>query len=177
MIRTFAVSDGELLVPIADRLRYMQWFRAGATLLAALYWVFVPADRALPATTLGAVSLIYLGASTLSGRAWRLSRNVAVSAHSLMILLDAVYLSVVAYAPHEVLSPYRYVMIFHLMMVTLLASFRTGLKTATCHTLALWLDLQLREAGILAPVGLDTPGSSAYRRPCVCSSPSSGSPP
>jgi len=143
MIRRSTV-DGDLLVPVGDRMRYLLVFRLAAVVGAGAYWVGLPGYRAVPATALVAVSAAYLGLAVLGGLAWKLPRDLAVAVSGMMLLLDGVYLGVVAYHPTDALTPYRYLVIPHLITVTLLASFRTGLKLALWHTLLIWLDQQLR---------------------------------
>jgi diguanylate cyclase (GGDEF)-like protein len=137
------------LVPIADRLRYMWLFRLVLVAATACYWLALPASRVLPATALAAVTLGYLALAALGSRVWALRRALAVSLFGLTLLVDCVYLAVVAYSPADPLTAPRYLVLADVIAVSLLVSFRTGLKLAVWNTLLLWLDYQLRDNGML----------------------------
>jgi diguanylate cyclase (GGDEF)-like protein len=152
VIRRLSLVSETGLVPIADRLRYMRLFRVVLVAATIGYWWAVPAARALPAPALAAVTTGYLALAELAGQGWRLRRSVAVSLFGLTLLVDGVYLAVVAYSPADPLTPLRYLVLADVIAVTLLASFRTGLKLAVWHTLLVWLDVQLRGSGVLGTV-------------------------
>src|SRR5204863_306502 len=78
--------------------------------------------------------------SLVGTRVWRVRRELAVAVSGVTLLADGVYLAVIAYSPSQSLTPFRYFALVHIITVTLLASFRTGLKLATWHTLLLWMD-------------------------------------
>jgi two-component system, cell cycle response regulator len=137
------------LVPIADRLRYMWLFRLVLVAATVGYWWALPAYRVLPATALAAVTVGYLALAALGSRVWGLRRALAVSLFGLTLLVDCVYLAVVAYSPTDPLTALRYLVLADVIAVSLLVSFRTGLKLAVWNTLLLWLDFQLRDNGVL----------------------------
>lgn len=149
MIRRLNLTADSGLVPIADRLRYMRMFRLVLVAATIGCWWALPADRVLPAPALAAVAAGYLAGAELGSQGWRLHRSVAVPLYGLSLLLDGAYLAVVAYSPADPLTPLRYLVLADVITVTLLASFRTGLKLAVWHTLLLWLDFQLRGTGTL----------------------------
>jgi len=160
-IRRLALVSESGLVPVADRLRYMRLFRLLLVATVVGYWWVQPAARALPAPTLAAVTAAYLALSALGGRAWRLRRDRAISLFSVTLLADGVYLAIVAYTPRDSLPPLRYLVLMHVIAVTLLASFRTGLKVTVWHTLLIWLDIQLRASGAYGPA--PAPGQETAR--------------
>ncbi|HKS99862.1 MAG TPA: sensor domain-containing diguanylate cyclase [Rugosimonospora sp.] len=143
-----ASRDSDILVPIGDRIRYLQLFRFAMVAVAAGYWLALPAYRALPGAWLAGLTAAYLGLSLLGSPVLRLRRKAGLAYSGFLLLADGVYLAAVAYSPGGLLTPFRYIVVLHLITVTLLASFRTGLKLAMWHTLLLWLDQELR-GGIL----------------------------
>jgi two-component system cell cycle response regulator len=148
MIRVFSFSDETGLVPITDRLRYMGVGRVALTVIVLVFFWAVPTERAIAPEMLAAATAGYLLSTAASWWAWRLGRRVAIAVFGLTLLVDGMYIGMVAYSPDAMLTPLRYLIISHVIAVTLVASFRTGLKVAVWHTLLLWLDFQLRGADI-----------------------------
>jgi len=147
VIRHFTLSAETGLVPVADRLRYMGLARVVFTAVALAYWWALPAERALPAATLAALTGGYFLVAAAGWTSWRLGRSVAITAFGLSLLVDGLYLALVAYSPTELLTPLRYLVVAHVITVTLVASFRTGLKVTIWHTILVWLAFRLHEGG------------------------------
>jgi diguanylate cyclase (GGDEF)-like protein len=140
------------LVPIADRMRYMQGFRL--LLAVAVGGVAAIVGSGLHATwlTLGVVTAAYLGLSGLTHLAWRVSRKGGLVLFAMMLMVDGVYLAWTSYATGGAVSPLRFVIVLHLVTVALLASYRTGMKLALWHSLLLLVLYYAQEAQILDQV-------------------------
>ncbi len=69
-----------------------------------------------------------------------------------LLLLDGVYLAFAMYATGGTQSPKRFLIYLHLVAVSLLASYRTGLKIALWHSLLLFVVLYAQAAMLLPPV-------------------------
>jgi two-component system cell cycle response regulator len=147
------------LVPLADRLRYMQVFRLGTALAAALCWFGLPDSRGLSAIQLGSVTAGYLGLSLLTGGVWRLQRRAAMTVYGAVLLADGLYLCVISYLTSGLGTPLGYLVLVHLIAVTLLASFRTGLKVALWHSLLVSVAFQLQAAHVVHLHGTALSGS------------------
>ena len=65
------------------------------------------------------------------------------------LLIDGVYLAWVTYATGGTLSPLRFLLLVHVVAVTLLASYRTGLKIAAWDSLLYLVVLYAQAAGTL----------------------------
>jgi len=65
------------------------------------------------------------------------------------LLMDGVYLAWVTYATGGTLSPLRFLLLVHVVAVTLLASYRTGLKIAAWDSLLYLMVLYAQAAGTL----------------------------
>ena len=118
------------LVPLADRQLYLQWYRVGIVavlLIGARFW---PLQFGLSWTQLAAVSGVYLILGLVTHRTWELSRSVAITIFGFMVLVDGLYLAVTTYGSAGLGTPLQYLVLADLVVVTLLASFRTGLKVA-----------------------------------------------
>ncbi len=140
-------------VPVADRLRVTQYLRAAAVGLVLLLAAFAPATLApgdhptLSATAVYAVVVLLgeLVARVLPGR--------IVLVFSVLLIVDGAWLSWVSYLTGGTTSPLRYFVLLHLGAVSLLASYRTGLKLAMWHSLLLFATANAVQGGVLEPTG------------------------
>jgi diguanylate cyclase (GGDEF)-like protein len=76
-----------------------------------------------------------------------------------LLLVDGVYLAFAMYATGGTQSPMRFLIYLHLVAVSLLASYRTGLKIALWHSLLLFVVLYA-QAAMLLPAVDTTPGEA-----------------
>src|SRR5215211_4106456 len=148
---TSTKGAGEL-VPIADRMRYMQGFRLLLALAVAGVAAIVGERLHAAPLALVVVTAGYLGLSGLSHLAWRVSRRGGLALFGMMLMVDGIYLTWTSYATGGVVSPLRFVIVLHLVTVALLASYRTGMKIALWHSLLLLVLYYAQEAKILEPV-------------------------
>ena len=72
--------------------------------------------------------------------------------NAMLLLLDGLYLAVAMYATGATQSPIRFLVYLHLVAVSLLASYRTGLKIALWHSLLLFVVVYAEAAGLVPPV-------------------------
>ena len=144
------------MVPLADRLRWLMAVRLGVVALPVLAW-WVTGDRAgrSPVQLLvpgGLLVLTGLLLQWLSGR----GRRWAVAALTVPVTLDAVYLGWTLYLTGGVTGPVVYVIALHVLAVTLLGSFRTGLKMAFWHSLVVMSVLEAVSTDVLPSLGAGT---------------------
>ena len=153
-------AKGIDLVPLAERLRYMQYFRLGVAALAAPFAGLAPDvlsgvrfDQVAAGT--GAFLLAILASEIVS----RIGGQRAI--FGAMLILDGVYLAWLTNSTGGMVSPFRYLILLHLVAVVLLASYRTGLKLALWHSMLLFVVFHAQEAGILdrPEDAADLPGS------------------
>jgi two-component system, cell cycle response regulator len=144
------------LVPLADRMRYMRVFRLLAAVAVILACAALPELRRLPLDTALIVTGGYLGIALAGEGIWRLASRRALPLFGALVVFDALFLAWAAYLLADAGGPLRFVVLFHLVAVSLLASFRTGLKLAMWHSLLLLAVFHAQEAGLL-----DTFGGSA----------------
>ena len=142
------------LVPLADRLRYLAGFRLVGAVGVLVAWVLVPATRGAAGPGLFVLLVTYplLGALTL--RLARLPRAIVLRALDAVLLLDAVWLTAVTYATLGLGTSLQYAVLLHLVAVTLLASFRSGVKLALWHSLLVTSVTQLQHDHLLRTGGL-----------------------
>jgi diguanylate cyclase (GGDEF)-like protein len=132
------------LVPIADRLRWMQVFRLA---IAGVVVVFGVVASDAPARTLGVGTAVFVVVSLAGALAWRAFRNRGLSLFGGLLIVDGAYLAWVASVTGGSASPLRHLVVLHLVTVALLASYRTGLKLAIWHSLLLLLVFELERDG------------------------------
>src|SRR4051794_7871285 len=144
------------MVPLADRLRWLLVVRIGVVALPLVAW-FVTGDRgdrspavlAVPGLLLVLIGLLLQWRSR-RGRRW------AVAALTVPITLDAVYLGWALYLTGGLTGPVVYVIALHVLAVTLVGSFRTGLKMAFWHSLVVMSLLQAVTSDVLPQAGAGT---------------------
>ena len=139
------------LVPIADRLRYMQAFRVVLALVVAVFTWVQRDDLMVPATLLAGASAAYLVLTGLGYLLWRVVPRGGKSIFGGSLIVDGVFLAAASYGTGGATSPVRYLIILHLIAVALLASNRTGMKLALWHSLMLLVGRYLQEGGVLEP--------------------------
>jgi diguanylate cyclase (GGDEF)-like protein len=152
------------LVPLADRLPFLRTFRLTAALTCAAAWLLLPDQRTTSSAVFLAAMIAY-GAITVSvdalwnalGLRWRYLLGV-------MLLTDGLWLAVMNYVfcgpnspahPSGVSGTLFALILLQLVVVCLLASFRTGVKIAMWSSLLLVLTFHAREIGVVGtPVTL-----------------------
>jgi diguanylate cyclase (GGDEF)-like protein len=142
-------------VSLADRLGALQLVRLGlaATVLVA---AATPEGLGVPVHAVAPVTAVYLLATVAAEGYRRLRAMRGIGLATAMLLVDGIYLAVVLApvgGPRHILITLVYI---HLIAVTLLTSWRTGLKLAVWHGLLMVVRYALEVDGI-APrlLGLD----------------------
>jgi diguanylate cyclase (GGDEF)-like protein len=136
-------------VPLADRFRYLQVLRLAMVAPILLSTGIDAGQSTLSLRNTWALCAVYLLVTLPTVRAWRMKRNSAISVFGGSLLLDGVVLGVTTYGSGGLTSPVRYLVLLHVVSVTLCASFRTGLKIAVWHCLLIGSAYQLQMAHIV----------------------------
>src|SRR4051794_36509689 len=126
---------GTDFVSLDERLLYLRVLRAvlaGATVLVA---ALLPGELRTPFLNVCLLALSYLAMCLLAEAAWRLMRRRGLWLFGGLLMLDGVYLAAAAYLTGGTSGSVRYLVLVHLGAVTLLASYRTGVKLALWHSL------------------------------------------
>jgi two-component system cell cycle response regulator len=145
------------LVPIADRLRYLQAFRFLLTAVVALAaWVERDSLTASPSDMIVVCSGYLVGSLAVYGL-WRLANGAGLAAFGALLIADGVFLAWASWATGGATSPVRYLIILHVIAVALLASHRTGMKLALWHSLLLLVVRYAQQADVL----VSPPGEEA----------------
>jgi len=140
------------LVPLAERVRYMQMFRGGTALLAVAYALLVSGNRLGPGLEgVLAASVLYIVLALGAQAFWQLSRRRGLVLFGVTLIVDGLYLASVSYATGGTASALRLLILVHIIAVALLASYRTSLKVALWHSMLLFIVFYGQEARILQP--------------------------
>jgi two-component system, cell cycle response regulator len=125
------------LVPLAQRVRYMQMFRVLMVLAVLAFSAYSRSTHDTELTLLLAASAGYMLVSALGEMLWRHLGKRNLHLFGALLIVDGIYLGFVNLHSGGISSPFRSLTLLHLIAVTLLASYRTGLKLAIWHSLLL----------------------------------------
>src|SRR3712207_5112805 len=96
------------LVPLADRMRFMQLFRAASVALVGVSWLLLPEVRQASAGGLALATGLYVGAAVTSQLIWRLAADRGLSVFAGMLIADTVFIAWIAHLTQSESTPLRY---------------------------------------------------------------------
>jgi signal transduction histidine kinase len=137
------------LVSLAERLGYLRLIRVGFAVIVVGVGAFAPDVRSVGLSTLAGITGIYLLSVTAPNLTRRLRRPQLLPVIGATLLIDGIYLAWVMYATGGVTSPLRFLLYLHILAVTLLGSYRTGLKIAAWDSLLFFVTFYAQRAGLL----------------------------
>ncbi len=138
-----------VLVPLADRIRWTNAARIVVALLPPLAWLSRPDLR------LGGLAPLLVGAGLVLGLSLamqplvRLGRRQALWTIGAALMADGVYLAAAFLMLGDFAGPVGYVLMLHAIAVTLLTSFRTGLKVVLWHSIVLLVAIEAEMSGLV----------------------------
>ena len=140
------------MVSLGERMGYMQALRAALAIVVLATAAFAPSllGAGLDDLMLPAVGYLVLSATGEGLRRAGRTRGLVTVAG--MLLVDGVFLAWVLYLSGGTQSPLRFLVYVHLIGVTLLASYRTGLKLALWHSLLFFVVFYAQTTGIVPQV-------------------------
>jgi diguanylate cyclase (GGDEF)-like protein len=141
---------------LSDRMGYLLILRLAMAVVTVAWAAIRPEALGMPFTTLLGVTAGYAGIAVASEILRRRMRR-GFMVMSLALLVDGVFLAYAMYITGATQSPLRFLIYLHLVAVSLLASYRTGLKVALWHSLLLFVVLYAQAAMLVPPVDV-TPG-------------------
>lgn len=157
------------LVPLGERMRMLTMFRAVAVAVILVVGTLVPSARGVSLPLLAAVSLGYLAAMYAVEAWWKHSGRRARFLFGIFAMADSAFLAWASYLTGGLDSPLRYLILLQLITVSLLASFKTGLKLALFNAWLLLFAVYAQELGVLPSLGGQqfSFGDDAYRQVIV----------
>jgi len=149
------------LVPLDERLLYLRVLRAVIAAATVLDATLLPHLLRKPFLTVAVSALGYLLICVFAELVWRLAHRRGLWLFGSLLMLDGLYLAWASYLTGGSNGPLRYLILVHLGAVTLLASYRTGVKLALWHSLLQLCVFYAERAAILKGAG--TPSDEWYR--------------
>ncbi|HEY8237937.1 MAG TPA: EAL domain-containing protein [Candidatus Limnocylindrales bacterium] len=137
---------------LGDRMLVLLAMRAAFATLVVAWSASRPDLLGMSLTQLGSASVAYLLLMTGAELTRRRFPRYGVLVLSLTLLIDGVFLAMASYVTGGTQSPIRFLTYLHLVAVSLLASYRTGLKVALWHSLLLFVVLYAQAAQLLPAV-------------------------
>ena len=154
MARTLIIprttQPGEL-VSLRERLGHLQILRLAIVFVAAAGVGFGFEVEGTVHEQISIAVGAYLGLVAAAELVRRRSRRISLATLAVMLLVDGVFLAWVTYLTGGTQSPLRFLLYVHLIAVTLLASYRTGLKIALWHSLLSLVVLYAQAAALVPP--------------------------
>ena len=142
------------LVPLAERMRWMRFFRLAIALVAVATMLLLPELVRGGSSVVAASVAAYVAVAVLGEAVRRRATARGLLLFGVLNVLDGLFLAWVAYGLTDPAGPLRYVIVVHVVCVTLLASFRTGIKLALWHSLLITNLFYAQEAGLLEGLGV-----------------------
>jgi signal transduction histidine kinase len=137
------------LMSLSERVAYLRLIRVGIAAVVIGLGAFAPGVRTVNLALLAGVSGIYLLLVTAPVITRRLRRSQLLPVLGATLLIDGIYLAWVTYATGGATSPVRFLVYLHIVAVTLLASYRTGLKITAWHSLLFFVVFYAQSSGLL----------------------------
>ena len=142
-----ARHPGEL-VSLSKRMGHLQALRLGLVTVVLLSAAFAPTVARSSLGELAGVSLLYAVLSAAAETLRRAGGRRQLGALSMMLLVDGLFLAWAMQLTGGVESPLRFLAGVHVVAVSLLASYRSGLKVAMWHSLLLVVAYELEASGV-----------------------------
>jgi diguanylate cyclase (GGDEF)-like protein len=139
------------VVSLDERLLYLRVLRAVIVAATVLDASLLPGSLRQPVVVVGACALGYLLVCLAMEALWRVMRRRGRWLFGSLLMVDGLYLAWAGYMTGGSAGPLRYLILVHLGAVTLLASYRTGVKLALWHSLLQLCVFYAERAKILEP--------------------------
>ena len=137
---------------LSERMGRLLALRIALAAIVLVWSAIGPDSLGAPFQALAGLTGGYVLASVFFEWARRRTVRFGFALLSGLLLLDGLYLAYAMYATGGTQSPMRFLTYLHLVAVSLLASYRTGLKIALWHSLLLFVVLYSQAAQLLPPV-------------------------
>jgi|GEM_PF-3427206 len=144
---------------LADRMAALTILRVAIAALVVGWATLRPSVLGIAPDVLVAVSTTYLGLSVALEWLRRRSGRRGLALITVALLIDGLFLAWAMYVTGGTNSPTRFLVFLHLVAVSLLASYRTGLKLALWDSLLLLVVLYAQAAALVPAVDV-VPGAA-----------------
>ena len=162
MIQRHAVPDE--YTALSDRMGHLLVLRAGIGVVVVAWSVLSPEALGTPLPVLTAATAMYVAAAVMAEVGRRRVGRYGFALLNTLLIIDGIYLAYAMYVTGATQSPIRFIVYLHLVAVSLLASYRTGLKIALWHSLLLFVVLYAQAAQLVPPVDVIPGGGIDFDR-------------
>jgi diguanylate cyclase (GGDEF)-like protein len=136
---------------LSDRMGYLLVLRLAMAVMTVVWATVRPEALGVPIEILLGGTGAYAAVALIGELVRRRTRH-GFALMSAILLLDGLFLAGAMYVTGATDSPLRFLIYLHLVAVSLLASYRTGLKVALWHSLLLFVVLYAQAAALVPPV-------------------------
>ncbi|HEX7172400.1 MAG TPA: EAL domain-containing protein, partial [Candidatus Limnocylindria bacterium] len=150
MIRRHVAPDD--YTALSDRMGHLLVLRVALAIVVVAWSVLRPESLGTPMAWLVGASAAYAGTAAFAEATRRRAGGFGFAVLNGLLILDGIYLAYAMYVTGATQSPIRFLVYLHLVAVSLLASYRTGLKIALWHSLLLFVVLYAQAAALVPPV-------------------------
>ncbi|HEY7873493.1 MAG TPA: GAF domain-containing protein, partial [Actinomycetota bacterium] len=144
-----ATASESAVVSLGERMSYLQMLRGVLAVIVIGYGFFESSRSLDELPTLVIITAAYLAITAAAEAARRLAHRPGLVVVGGMLLVDGIYLAWAMYTTGADTSPLRLLVYVHLIAVTLLVSYRTGLKIALWHSLLFFSMKYAESSGLL----------------------------
>ena len=137
---------------LSDRMGYLMVLRIAMAIVAVAWSGMRPESLSTPFAAFLLVTGAYVVLAAVAEFVRRRAGRHGFTVMSALLIVDGLYLAYAMYITGATQSPIRFLIYLHLVAVSLLASYRTGLKVALWHSLLLFVVLYAQAASLLPPV-------------------------
>ena len=157
-------ADRSEYAALSDRMTALLILRFAMAGIVAVWALLRPEVLGIGLVPLLAVSAGYVLVAATDEWARRTSRRRGLPLITLMLLIDGLYLAWAMYVTGGTQSPLRFLVYLHLVAVSLLASYRTGLKLALWDSLLLMVVLYAQAAQLVPSVDVVAGAAIEFER-------------
>jgi diguanylate cyclase (GGDEF)-like protein len=150
------------LVPISERLVYLRVLRSVLAAMTLIDAALLPHLLRQSFVFVACMALGYVLVSWAIEGVWRLLKRRGLWLFGALLLIDGIYLAAATYVAGGSNGPVRYLVLVYLAAVTLLGSYRTGLKVALWQSLMQLSVFYAQKGGILARFSNNTATNSQW---------------
>jgi diguanylate cyclase (GGDEF)-like protein len=144
---------------LSDRMGYLLGLRVAMAGLVVVWSVLRPEALGISLDALMSTTAGYLTFCLIGEIGRRRIHRFGHAILSTLLLLDGLFLAVAMYGTGGTQSPIRFLAYLHLVAVSLLASYRTGLKIALWHSILLFVVLYAQAANLVPAIDV-APGAA-----------------
>jgi two-component system, cell cycle response regulator len=152
------------LVPLRERLLYLRVLRAVLAAMVVLDAALLPQPLKQSFLFIACLALGYVLVCWGIEGIWRLLNRPGLWLFGVLLIIDGIYLAGSTYLAGGSSGPVGYLVLVYLAAVTLLGSYRTGLKVALWQSLMLLSIFYAQKDGILQSIGNTTETNNEWYR-------------